>query len=107
MGKRKAPPVIQGAQEHLSEADRWLIMGLAGKLGWSNERIVRVLNMGATDAIQRWAQRGRAGWETADDAERPGRPPKISGKAEERLRKAMCNQRFATPAKLAKLCSWG
>lgn len=89
------------AQERTSVADRYLIMGLASKLGWTNDHIRRKCRWLGKDAIQRWAQRGRAGWECADDEEREGRPRKLDKRDQRKLRLLLQNQRHATPAKVA------
>ena len=76
-------------------------MGLASKLGWTNHKILRECKWLGKDCVQRWAARGRAGWDCADDAERTGCPLKITGPKARQLRCALMNKRFVTPARLA------
>ena len=98
---KKSPGVIEGAQEQSTELERYLVMGLASKLHWTNHKILRECAWLGKDMVQRWAARGRAGWQDASNAERPGRPPIISGAKAKRLQRALANKRFATPARLA------
>jgi hypothetical protein len=51
--------------------------------------------------VKFWVARTRAGVQDADDLPRSGRPLKLTPKALERLKKALQNQRFVTPARLA------
>ena len=100
MGK-KGPQAIEGAQEHISVLDRYLVMGLAGRLGWKNVTIKNKCAWLGKDAIERWAKRGREGREDAEDDARSGRPAKLTGKQQAQLKRALQNRRFATPSKLA------
>ena len=88
MGKTP-PKKVQGAQERLPVADRYLVMGLAGKLRWTNEKIGRQCPWIGRDCVVRWGARGRAGYEDAEDHERAGRPRKLTPARARRL-KGMC-----------------
>ena len=64
----KSMPSAAGRQP-VSMGDRWLIMGLAGKLLWTNERIVRTVRWVGQEACRVWAARGRQGCEDVDDCQ--------------------------------------
>jgi transposase len=91
----------KGEQARISHADRWLIVGLAGQLKWTNARIMKTMKWVGEEGVRRWAKKGREGVDDVDDEKRSGAPAKITGRTAERLRKALKNKRFATPARLA------
>lgn len=84
-----------------SLADRYLIMGLAGKLHWTNSKLLKTIRWVGCTAIRLWAARGRQGRDSAEDEPRSGRPTALPAPARLRLQKALQNKRFVTPAKLA------
>ena len=93
---------LAGEYKHVSMQDRWLIMGLAGRLLWSNEKIIRTMKWVGQEACRVWAARGRSGREHADDDQRSGAPLKITGKHARRLRAAIQNKRFVHLSSLAR-----
>ena len=90
------------AQERISVADRWLLMGLAGRLGWTNRRILSAISDLGKIAVERCcAARGRAGWTSTDHAERTGAPAKTTGARVGAVCRTLRKNRFAARRKLA------
>eukprot|EP00656_Telonema_subtile_P039366 TRINITY_DN44484_c0_g1_i1.p1 TRINITY_DN44484_c0_g1~~TRINITY_DN44484_c0_g1_i1.p1 ORF type:complete len:332 (+),score=66.97 TRINITY_DN44484_c0_g1_i1:78-1073(+) len=80
--------------------DRWWVYRLAGITKMSNLNIVTHTGL-ARSFVERWAAVGRSGVQDVSDKPRPGRPHAISPKSQKRLKRALQNRRFVTPARLA------
>jgi hypothetical protein len=80
--------------------DRWWVHRLAGVRKMSNLGIVSFTGL-SRKFVERWAAAGRKGTEDVNDQPKYGRPHAISPPSVKRLKRALQNKRFVTPAHLA------
>ena len=73
---------------------------MAGIKKMSNANIMTFTGL-KKSFVDQWAAAGRASSEDVKNKPQAGRPYAISPNGQKRLKRALCNTRFVTPAKLA------
>lgn len=91
---------VYGQAHRPDVGDRWWVMRLA-KIKQMSSLAIKTFTGLRLSFVKKWASRGRAGVDDASDQPRSGRPVALSPQSQQRLKKALQNRRFVTPARLA------